>query len=353
MRRFVVSASLVTALVVVAAPAALACGSLVAANGAVQLVRTSTLAVYQEGTEHYVTNFEFAGKPESFGSVVPLPAEPTKVQRAGRWTLQRLTEEVAPPAVEELDAASAPRSSSDSVKVLQEKQIASLDVAILEGGGEEVAAWAEENGFDLTPDTPEVLEFYSRRSPYFMAVRFDAARAKEDDLAAGDGIPVHLTIPTDDPWVPLRILSTGKPANEVVAADVFLLTEEEPALLTGAGVTTDVSEPASDDLLDDLRRDRGMDWLGDDLWLTYAKVDAEAGDLDYDLAIDAYGGQPSRLDAGFEVPPLSDGWSTGATVAVLGAAGLALMTAIAVLRRPGRRDATGSRPSSGGENYLR
>jgi hypothetical protein len=339
MRRTAVLASLVIAFVLVAAPAALACGSLVAANGAVQLVRTATLAAYQDGTEHYVTNFEFAGQPESFGSVVPLPAEPTKVQRGGRWTLQRLTQEVQPTVLESADAA-APRSAGGEVKVLERKQIASLDVAILEGGGEEVAGWAEANGFDLSPDTPEVLEFYSRRSPYFMAVRFDAERAKADDLAAGDGIPVHLTIPTDDPWVPLRILSTGKPANEVVAADVFLLTEEEPMLLTGAGVTTEVSEPASDLLLDDLRDDRGMDWLGDDLWLTYAQVDAEAGDLTYDLAIDAYGGQPSRLDAGFEVP-LSDGWSTGATVAVLVFAGLALVTATAILRRPRRSPTAG------------
>ncbi|MGH9026453.1 MAG: hypothetical protein ACRDWD_10135, partial [Acidimicrobiia bacterium] len=81
MRRIAVLVSLVAAFVAVAAPAALACGSLVAANGSVQLIRTATLAAYQDGVEHYVTNFEFAGAPESFGSVVPLPGEPTKVQR--------------------------------------------------------------------------------------------------------------------------------------------------------------------------------------------------------------------------------------------------------------------------------
>ncbi|MGH9027407.1 MAG: DUF2330 domain-containing protein, partial [Acidimicrobiia bacterium] len=261
--------------------------------------------------------------------------EPTKVQRGGRWTLQRLQEEVAPIEEFELgeDAQAASRPSAD-VDVLVEKQIESLDVAVLKGGGADVAEWAEENGFDLTPDTPEVLEFYSRRSPYFMAVRFDAERAEKDDLATGDGIPVHLTIPTDDPWVPLRILSTGKPADEVVNADVFLLTEREPLILTGDGVTTERSEPASESLLDDLRSDRGMEWVDEDLWLTYTRVDAEAGDLTYDLAVDASGGQPSRVDAGFELPPLTEGWSTTATVAVLGIAGLALLTATLVLRRP-------------------
>ena len=34
----------------------------------------------------------------------------------------------------------------------------------------------------------------------------------------GDGTPVHVTIPTDNPWVPLRILALGKTAAERVDA---------------------------------------------------------------------------------------------------------------------------------------
>src|SRR3990170_852225 len=77
---------------------ALACGGLVAPNGSVDLVRTTTLAAYVDGVEHYVTSFEFAGAGGGkFGSIVPLPDVPTDVGRAGRWTLQRLVEEVEPP----------------------------------------------------------------------------------------------------------------------------------------------------------------------------------------------------------------------------------------------------------------
>jgi len=39
----------------------LACGGLVAPNGSVNLVRTTTLAAYVDGVEHYVTSFEFTG----------------------------------------------------------------------------------------------------------------------------------------------------------------------------------------------------------------------------------------------------------------------------------------------------
>src|SRR5437763_10312078 len=83
---------------VAAAPAA-ACGGLVAPNGAVRLLRTSTLAAYHDGVEHYVTSFQFAGAgpgndaaaatsgPSEFGSIVPLPGVPTSVERGGDWTL--------------------------------------------------------------------------------------------------------------------------------------------------------------------------------------------------------------------------------------------------------------------------
>src|SRR4051794_41691284 len=79
-----------------ALPAA-ACGGLVAPNGTVRLLRTTTLAAWHDGVEHYVTSFQFAGDAQGeFGSIVPLPAVPTKVERGGDWTLQRLERETTP-----------------------------------------------------------------------------------------------------------------------------------------------------------------------------------------------------------------------------------------------------------------
>ena len=98
-----------------------------------------------------------------------------------------------------------------TAEVLREVQIDSLDVTIVKGGGAEVVEWAKPNGFDIDPSTPEMLDFYGGRSPYFMAARFDAAAARERGFTSGDGVPVHLVMPLDSPWVPLRILSLGKP----------------------------------------------------------------------------------------------------------------------------------------------
>ncbi|MGH9283483.1 MAG: DUF2330 domain-containing protein, partial [Acidimicrobiales bacterium] len=290
-----VGAALAAALLT-AGPAG-ACGGLVAPNGTVRLLRTSTLAAYAGGIEHYVTSFQFAGGGAEVGSIVPLPGVPTKVERGGDWTLQRLARETQPVLLRAagdvaLEAAAAPAPA----KVLLEARIDALDLTVLEGGGKAVGDWAREHGFQLTPDAPEVLDFYARKSPIFLAARFDATAAREQGQGIGDGTPIHLTIPTERPWVPIKILALGRERAEAVEADVYLLTEKEPALLSGAGLFTERSEQASDLLMDDLRSDNGMDWMPEDMWLTYLRVDGPASDLDHDLAIHPTGGEPSRFD---------------------------------------------------------
>lgn len=301
-----VSSVLVAAMtmLLVTATSAAACGGLVAANGAVQLLRTATLAAYADGVEHYITSFEFGSAEESFGSIVPLPGVPTDVERGGDWTLQRLAQEVAPPSPE-ASAFARQEAVADQgeVEVLLETRIDSLDITVVRGGGEAVAEWADQQGFVLPDDAPQMLEFYAARSPVFMAVRFDVEAAAADSFELGDGVPVHLTIPTDNPWVPLRILSLGKADAEIVDADVYLLTPDEPALLTGRGVTRELSQPASASLLDDLRSDEGMDWVPGESWLTYLRVRTPAWALDYDLAVDVTpAADPSVVAAGFADP---------------------------------------------------
>nr|MBA3587148.1 DUF2330 domain-containing protein [Chloroflexota bacterium] len=258
-----------TALLITAAPT-LACGGLIGPNGAVNLLRTTTFAGYHDGVEHYVTSFEFAGGGGSFGSITPLPGIPTDVVRGGDWTLQRLIRETDP--VDELAFAAADGGgeSAREAEVLLETTIDALDITILRGGGDEVGLWARNNGFRLPPDAPEVLDFYADRSPIFMAAAFDADAAAARGQALGDGTPVHLTIPTDNPWVPLRILGLGKADGELVEADVYLLTDIEPALLPKAGafaesdgLILDHSAEATESLLADLRSDVGMEWVPD------------------------------------------------------------------------------------------
>ena len=292
-------------LLLTAAPV-LACGGLIGPNGAVNLLRTTTFAGYHDGEEHYVTAFQFAGGGGAFGSITPLPGVPSSVVKGGDWTLQRLIRETNPPVPEAFRAADLAAASAGAVELMN-VQIDALDITVLKGGSADIGAWAKAHGFRLPPDAPEVLDFYARRSQIFLAAAFDADAAAARGQQVGDGTPVHITIPTDNPWVPLRILALGKTGDEPVEADVYLMTDKAPALLpvpTGEnGIRLDHSAAATTSLLEDLRSDRGMEWIPQSAWLTKVAVEATAAHLTYDLAIDASGANaPSRIDAGLVMP---------------------------------------------------
>jgi hypothetical protein len=299
----------------------------------VNLGRTSTLAAYHQGVEHYVTSFEFNGGGGEFGTLIPLPGVPTNVERGGAWTLQRLALETQPKRQFRTEAL-AGASASDAAEVLIEKRIDALDITVLKGGAESVAKWATDHGFRLSPDAPEVLDFYAQRSPIFLAAVFDGEAAQARGQAIGDGTPVHLTIPTTNPWVPLRILGLGKQPADRVEADVYLLTDAKPSLLPGphAGMSLAHDAPATKLLLDDLRSDDGMAWVPASAWLTKLSIDAPASAMTFDLAVDASGqGEPSRLAAGLEP---TRGASNNTVYWVLAAAAAAVMGFV-VARRSG------------------
>ncbi|HEY7874733.1 MAG TPA: DUF2330 domain-containing protein [Actinomycetota bacterium] len=367
MKRIAAGLFLSTLLVVAIAGPALACGGLVAPNGSVNLLRTSTLAAYHDGVEHYVTSFEFVGGGAEFGSIVPLPGIPSKVTRGGEWTLQRLQQETSPPVLRAVSTSADSAALAGPAQVILQTEIDGLDITILEGGATAVGTWANDNGFNLSPDTPEVLEFYARRSPIFMAVSFDPKDDDVDDLRIGDGVPIHLRIPTTNPWVPLRILGLGKAGGERIEADVYLLTDDKPALLpkpvdpatvnvsTTEGLVLGRSERASDLLMSDLRSDKGMRWMPESgMWLTFLRLDSKARDLTYDLAVDATGaGRPSSVAAGLTPPnhftppePLSSPGLADAMVLVWAVVlPLALVLAVTMTNRviDGARDERGRR----------
>src|SRR5581483_9847325 len=334
-RRLLVASAAAGLCALAAAAPAFACAGLVTPGGNVKLTRASTLSAWADGYEHYVTSFTFQGGGAEFGSIVPLPGIPSKVERAGDWTLQRLEREVTPQRFEAAPAAAGSSTSSDSAEELSNTRIDALDITILRGGGASVGVWARDHGFQLTPDAPEVLDFYAARSPIFMAARFNADAAKDRNQPEGEGTPIHLTIPLDHPWVPLRILGLGKSAADVIDANVFLLTPSRPNLLpnpqtfsdsgssaptgdevAGQGVVEERSEQASKSLLDDLRSDKGMEWVPQQMWFTYLRIGEQTSRLRYDLAIDQAGAaKPSRVMAGLDAPPPAPEPSTTTTAA--------------------------------------
>jgi hypothetical protein len=284
---------LTLAAVLVAAAPAMACGGLVAPGHAEVLQKATTLAAWHNGFEHYVTGFQFAGAADRFGYIVPLPGVPTKIEKAGDWTLERLEREINP--VRFTDAVLAAVPAAAKVAVIQRVKVAPLDITVVRGGGADVAAWAAQNGFDLSPDAPKVLGAYSSQGAVFALAKFSGLRASKEGLVQGQGTIVHFTIPTRAPWVPLRILALGKAGNELVDADIFTLTDDRPdfaPVLNGIpGMKVRRSGFASPALLSDLRSDRGMRWLpARGMWFTAMSLHTVASAIRGDLSID--GGAP-------------------------------------------------------------
>ncbi|HYV22953.1 MAG TPA: DUF2330 domain-containing protein [Candidatus Bathyarchaeia archaeon] len=337
MRGFLAGLAAVAAALIVTAQPAAACAGLIGPNGAVNLLRTTTFAGYHDGVEHYVTSFQFAGGSGQFGSLIPLPGIPDKVEKGGDWTLQRLIRETNPIPIAAPKAFLA-ADSARSAEVIMQVRIDALDITVLKGGGAEVGEWATAHGFRLPPAAPEVLDFYANRSPIFLAAVFDADAAKARGQQIGDGTPVHVTIPTANPWVPLRILGLGKNADDRIDADVYLLTDQRPALLPypfANGMRLDHSATATSSLLTDLRSDKGMDWIPQSGWLTKIAIDASASQLTYDLAVDAKGTSPSRIAAGLQAPSNAtrpSGQPSSDQIALIGIA-LASLGAIVILRK--------------------
>jgi len=344
MRRRSMLLAAVAAAALLGAQPALACGGLVGPGGTVQLARTTTLAGWHDGVEHYLTSFTYAGGGARFGTIVPLPGIPSDVRKGGEWTLQRLVRETQPqPEFLRSDAVAAVAAPAQE---LLKTRVDALDITVLRGGGRAVGDWARAHGFGLSVDAPEVLDFYAARSPIFLAASFDARRADARGQRLGDGTPIHLTIPTADPWVPLRILGLGHQPTDPVQADVYLLTDRRPALLPAPvgdgrhGVALERSQPASAQLLADLRADKGMGWLpASGMWLSYLRIDTTTRELTHDLAVDASGrASPSPVAAGLTVPAPAPAPAGPLGAWRLPAVALAVTAALAglVLARRGR-----------------
>ena len=306
MRRFMAGVAVVLAAAFGWAPSAFACGGLVAPNGAVKLLNTATLVTYHDGVEHYITSFQYEGGGSKFGSIIPLPGVPTSVSKGGSWTLQRLEREVQPPSPLAEGVFASAEGATAPAQVILRTHVDALNITVVKGGGSAVTDWVRQQGFAVSPDLGPTLDFYARRSPVFLTATFDPALEAAKGLQVGDGTPVQVTIPTSNPWVPLHILALAKDPDDQVQADIFMLTDGQPSLLTGPGVSLLATRQADPTLLNDLRSDKGMSWIPDSAWFSYLKLNAPSSSLTYDLAADVSGERrPSPIAAGISFEPVT------------------------------------------------
>ena len=281
---------------------AFACGGLVAPDGDVRLARATTLVAWHNGIEHYLTSFAYEGKESNVGWIVPLPANPIKIEPGGQWTFQRLAIETHPQPRALFGGAQTNTAAAGSATVLQQVQVEALNVTVLQGSGSEVIDWCNTNGFFLSEDTRAHLLAYANGSPYFMAAKYDTSLAKARGQQSGEGVPLLLTMRTTHPWVPLEVLALD---GQQVHADLYMLTDvavnttETSAVIGQSAVGSEIpgapgfqvafQEHLTPTLYHDLSTDRNMGWVQQDSWLTYLTLDAPQEKVTYDLGVTAGG----------------------------------------------------------------
>jgi len=369
MRRIVLGAGIAATLSAATVIPVAACGGLVAANGAVRLARATTMVAWHGGVEHYVTSFTYQGVASGVGWVVPLPAVPSKIEAAGRWTLQRMVREFAPPELEFDGAAVAGKAAlaPHAAQVLEQTTVEAVDITVLRGSAQEVFVWCEQNHFALNDETRAHIEAYAKASPIFMAARYDVDAARRLNRFSGDGTPVLITMPTPHLWVPLEVLAN---AQDPVEADLFLVTDTRPSsgeelgffgiptssvgdTLPGApGFVVRQQERMSARLHDDLAGDRNMAWVPRNAWVTHLTLDAASPTVNYDMNVGDDGvirlaSLGTAPDTGATQPPpaqyLPDPHPTAASIAAAVGIGVvplgALLLALRMqLRRRAARD---------------
>jgi hypothetical protein len=277
---------------------AAACGGLVAPNGAIRLARATTLVAWHDGVERYMTSFTYQGDVSDLGWVVPLPANPTKIEEGGAWTLQRLFRETHPIALDDSVRFGALAPTASGAEVLQQVKVEALNITVLRGSGQEVLDWCLQNGFDISGETRTHLLGYAAGNAIFMAAKYDVAAAKARGQLQGDGAPVLITMRTPRPWVPFEVLALD---GQQVQADLYMLTDQAVTIngvsatigessvgkeIPGApGFRVAFQEPMNATLYHDLSTDRNMGWVRPDGWLTYLSLDAPEEKVTYDLSL--------------------------------------------------------------------
>jgi Uncharacterized protein conserved in bacteria (DUF2330) len=296
-------ATLALLLLAVQATPAAACGSLLAPNGAIRLARAATLVDWHDGVEHYMTSFTYQGNVDNVGWIVPLPANPEKIEEGGGWTLQRLVRETHP-VVQNFSLAgdtNAPQATAGA-QVLQQVRVQALDITVVKGSGDEIVQWGRDNGFFIDQETEGHLLAYAKGSPFFMAAKYDTAAARARGQIQGDGAPVLITMRIPHPWIPFEVLALD---GQQTQADVYLLTDTPvyasdldssigrssvgAEVPNAAGLKVAFQEKMNAALYKDLSTDKNMGWVRPDGWLTYLTLDAPDTKVTYDMGVSSTG----------------------------------------------------------------
>jgi MYXO-CTERM domain-containing protein len=198
--------------------AALACGGLFCNNSTpVVQQQESILFAVDGGTTHMHVRIVYAGPPQEFGWLLPVPrgVETTLSSEGilgaldafqatfgiGEWERQVQCEELPPPPEGEpgFDGADAGApNGGGEIQVLSREPVGPYDRAILDARTvEALRTWLQENGYQIPEGTDDKLRPYIDQGAVFVAIKL----LPGEDV--GDIVPLHLSFPGDTPTIPI------------------------------------------------------------------------------------------------------------------------------------------------------
>lgn len=279
---------------------ALACGGPLSPNDSIHLTTAQTLVGWHNGIEYYMTNFAYSGEASQFGWVLPLPAQPQKIEEGSMPVFSDLNSEAAQGSSNRGWFSSGTYATNPGgAQVLQRTIIHSLNISIIQGNGPQIVNWARENGFAVDAETQAHLLMYARASSIFMAARYELPSTHQSQAQKqGESAAILLTMKTPSPWIPVELLATD---GGQTSAKFYLLTDQPLVLsswqsklglsptgeeVPGApGLTVRYREQLPDSLVQVMASESNMGWIWQHAWFTELDLFAPAAQVTYDIGV--------------------------------------------------------------------
>ncbi|MCX6810010.1 MAG: DUF2330 domain-containing protein [Candidatus Berkelbacteria bacterium] len=164
-------------------------------------------------SETLVVSANFRGDAKDFSWVVPVPAKPEidKADSSLFTTLERITRPVSTSTSFSLGAATSDLApQSNSVQVVEQKQVGIYDTAILKATDENaLSAWLNAHGYSFPTDKNSELKNYVDNDWYFTIAKIQTELENDPStnrqLAKGTLTPLKLTFSSDKIIYPMKL----------------------------------------------------------------------------------------------------------------------------------------------------
>lgn len=192
---------------------------------------TEVFISYENDAQTLVLQPEWQGDVTDFAIVYPTPSKPSI--EAGPQQIFNELDQVTNPwlpvpmAMMEGEMAADAAVKTESVTVVEEKQVGEYEVTVLTAtDADDLVEWLEDNDYNYTKDDADKVAYYVDRGGfYFIALKIDASffepqvfnmEASErilppDDWFWGQLSPLEITFKTDRPQLPMRTLKSDMP----------------------------------------------------------------------------------------------------------------------------------------------